>query len=316
MILFAKSLMENLVTSQKHATIYALMTVLCWSTVATAFKLTLAYLNPMQLILLASLASWFFLITLVAWQGRFKELFSQSAMDYRWSVLFGLMNPCVYYLLLFTAYDLLPAQEAQAINYSWAIVMSILAVPLLAQRMSRFDTVAAILCYLGVLIIATRGDVLGLNFANVKGVLFAVASTLVWSLYWIFNQKDGREPILGLCLNFSVALPILFFVAFMTGDLNALSKQPWQAFIGSAYIGVFEMGLAFVLWLKAMKLAENTARIANLIFISPFLSLIFISVFLGEKIFTSTLFGLAMIIAGLILQQRFANSEKTSKESV
>lgn len=301
-------------TSQKHATLYALATVLCWSTVATAFKLTLAHLNPMQLILLSSLASWVFLLAVLAWQGRIKELLSQSASAYRWSVLFGLMNPCVYYFLLFSAYDGLPAQEAQAINYSWAIIMSLLAVPLLAQKLSRFDLMAAILCYLGVLIIATRGDVLGLNFANVKGVLLAVASTLVWSLYWIFNQKDPREPIVGLCLNFTVAVPILLLVAFLSGDLNALIAKPWPAFAGGVYIGVFEMGLAFVLWLKAMKLAENTSRIANLIFISPFLSLIFISVFLGEKILSSTLVGLAMIIAGLVLQQKFAKAELAIKE--
>lgn len=300
-------------TSQKHATIYALATVLCWSTVATAFKLTLIYVNPLQLILLSSMASCVFLLAMLLWQGRLPELWSQSASAYRWSVLFGLMNPCVYYLLLFTAYDLLPAQEAQSINYSWAIIMSLLAVPLLAQKLTRFDVVAAILCYLGVLVIATRGDVFGLNFANVSGVLFAVASTLVWSLYWIFNQKDPRDPIVGLCLNFSVALPVLLIAAVFTGDLNSLLTQPWPAFVGGIYIGVFEMGLAFVLWLKAMKLAENTARIANLIFISPFLSLFFISVFLGEKILASTLFGLAMIVVGLLIQQQFSSNEQPKK---
>lgn len=296
-------------TSQKHATIYALATILCWSTVATAFKLTLAYLNPMQLILLSSLASCLLLLAIVSWQGRFKELFKQTPSAYRWSVVFGLMNPCLYYLLLFTAYDLLPAQEAQAINYSWAIVMSLLAVPLLSQKLHRFDILAAVFCYAGVLIIATRGNVFSLDFANVKGVMFAVASTLVWSLYWIFNKKDPREPVLGLCLNFSVAVPVLLLVGFSTGDLSELMSKPWPAFAGGVYIGVFEMGLAFVLWLKAMKLAENTARIANLIFISPFLSLFFISVFLGEAILSSTLFGLVMIIIGLALQQRFSKAD-------
>jgi drug/metabolite transporter (DMT)-like permease len=308
MLLFGKLPMDTVVTSQKYATFYALAAVLCWSTVATAFKLTLAHVNPLQLILLSSVMSCLFLMTLLVWQGRFKELFSQSASAYRLSILFALMNPCLYYFLLFTAYDLLPAQEAQSINYSWAIVMSLLAVPLLAQKLSRFDIVAAILCYLGVLTIATRGDVFALDFANLNGVMYAVASTLVWSLYWIFNQKDPREPILGLCLNFSVAVPILLLVSFFTGDLLSIFDKPWQAFSGSLYIGIFEMGLAFVLWLKAMKFAENTARIANLIFISPFLSLIFINVFLGEKILFSTLIGLGMIIAGLILQQRFAKS--------
>lgn len=295
--------------SQKHATYYALATVLCWSTVATAFKLTLTYISPLPMILLSSLVSCAFLISVLAWQKRLGELLSLNAKAYAWSLLFGVMNPCLYYALLFSAYDLLPAQEAQSINYSWAIIMSLLAVPLLAQRLSRFDILAAVVCYFGVLVIATRGDVLSLNFANTKGVIFAVASTLVWSLYWIFNQKDTREPVVGLCLNFMVAVPMVGIVAFFTGDLQLLTQAPWQAFVGSAYIGLFEMGIAFILWLKAMKLAENTSRIANLIFVSPFLSLVFIAVLLNETILSSTLIGLVMIISGLVIQQRGAHVE-------
>ena len=282
--------------------------MLCWSTVATAFKLSLNYLSPLQLILLASLVSWAFLLVVLIVQGRVAELFGLPRSAYGWSLVFGFMNPALYYLLLFSAYDALPAQEAQALNYSWAIVMTLLAVPLLAQKLSRYDIVAATVCYLGVLMIATRGDLLGLNFANIKGVLLALASTVVWSLYWILNQKDQREPIVGLCLNFSFALPIIIAVAYSSGQLAALINSPWQALAGGVYVGIFEMGLAFILWLKAMKLAENTARIANLIFISPFLSLVLISVFLNEVILNSTLVGLGLIIAGLALQQFFANA--------
>lgn len=63
------------------------------------------------------------------------------------------------------------------------------------------------------------------------------------------------------------------------------------------------MGLTFVLWLKAMKLATNTSRIANLIFLSPFLSLALISTFVGEDIQRSTLAGLVLIMAGLGVQR-------------
>ncbi len=292
--------------SQKRATLYGLATVLCWSTVATAFKLSLYYLSPIQLILLASCASWVFLMLVLLAQGRLVELFGQRKSAYMWSFVFGLMNPALYYFLLFTAYDLLPAQEAQAINYSWAIVMSLLAVPLLAQRLSHFDLVAAALCYFGVVVIATRGAPFSLEFANLKGVLFAVASTVVWSLYWILNQRDKREPIVGLCLNFSFALPIIFTFAWVNGELSSVLAADWRGLVGGIYVGVFEMGLAFVLWLNAMKLAENTARIANLIFISPFVSLVFIYFLLDEPILLSTLIGLVFIIFGLLLQQRFA----------
>ena len=73
---------------------------------------------------------------------------------------------------------------------------------------------------------------------------------------------------------------------------------------GAAYIGVFEMGIAYVFWLKAMKLSTDTARIANLIFICPFLSLIFIHFLLGEQILPATFIGLIFIVAGLVLQGR------------
>jgi drug/metabolite transporter (DMT)-like permease len=62
------------------------------------------------------------------------------------------------------------------------------------------------------------------------------------------------------------------------------------------------MGLSFILWLKAMKLTQNTARISTLIFLSPPLSLILIWAILDEVIRGSTLVGLAMILAGLAMQ--------------
>jgi len=290
--------------SQKHAVYYGLATVFCWSTVATAFKLSLQSLTPMQLILIASIVSWFFLVVLLFIKGEFLRLFAQSRIAYFHSFLFGLLNPTLYYLLLFSAYARLPAQEAQAINYSWAIVMSILAVPLLGHRMTRVDAVAAVLCYLGVLVIATRGELLSLQFESLNGVLLAVGSTVVWSVYWIFSRKDQRDALQGLCLNFTFAVPLIVMLAWQTGELDTLfSEVDWQGLMGGVYVGLFEMGLAFVFWLSAMKLADNTARIANLIFISPFLSLGFIAVLLDEPILSSTILGLLCILGGLLLQQ-------------
>ena len=297
-------------TPQKQATIFALLAVFCWSTVATAFKLSLQHLSPPQLILLAATSAWVFLLGLLLAQGRVGQLFSLKKKQYCASLVFGLMNPTLYYVLLFYAYDMLPAQEAQAINYSWAIVMSLLAVPLLGQALSRSDMFAAFVCYVGVLVIATRGEVFAMEFANPLGVSLAVVSTLVWSFYWIFNRRDDRDEIVGLCLNFSFALPLIFAYCWFTGEIEPLLQGvPWQGMVGGIYVGWVEMGLGFVFWLYAMKRAENTAKIANLIFIAPFLSLILIAVFLGEEILRSTLVGLGLIILGLAVQS-FAGIKK------
>ena len=63
------------------------------------------------------------------------------------------------------------------------------------------------------------------------------------------------------------------------------------------------MGLAFVTWSYALKLTDNTSKVSNLIFISPFLSLWFVHIFVGEDIYMTTWIGLVLILAGLTLQR-------------
>jgi len=64
--------------SQSRATFFALLAVLCWSTVATAFKLSLVHLSPLQLIFVASVSALVFFLVLLAWQRRLAELLQQD----------------------------------------------------------------------------------------------------------------------------------------------------------------------------------------------------------------------------------------------
>ncbi|MFT6915213.1 MAG: drug/metabolite transporter (DMT)-like permease [Motiliproteus sp.] len=286
-------------SSQRSADLFGLSAVLCWSTVATAFKLSLQYLSPAQLVLCASLVSWLFLGALLVKRGQLRSTLGLFREHAKASLLLGALNPTLYYLLLFHAYDRLPAQEAQALNYTWALTLTLLAVPLLGHRLKRAEALAALVCYSGVLVIATRGQLLTLEFNSLSGVLLALASTLVWALYWIFNTRDSREPVASLFMNVSVALVLLVSYCAATGEL---SQWDLRGLWGAGYIGVFEMGISFVCWLLAMKLTLSTARIANLIFIAPVLSLVLISTVLGEQILPSTLAGLGLILGGLLLQ--------------
>lgn len=204
-------------------------------------------------------------------------------------------------MVLFKAYDLLPAQEAQAINYTWALMLAFLSVPLLKQKLRLVDIAAGIVCYFGVLIIATKGNPFSLDFSNLTGVGLALFSTVLWSLYWIFNTKSKADPIVGLFANFLFALPLILIYLLINDSFSSLNIT---ALLGSIYIGFFEMGVTFIFWLLAMQNATNTAKISNLIFISPFLSFIFIYFILKEPILISTIVGFTFIIFGLLFQQK------------
>lgn len=286
--------------NQKQALMFGGATVLLWSTVATAFKLSLRDLTPLQLMLIACTTSVAVLAVVLVIQKRLPALFELTRRQYLVSVLMGLLNPVLYYLVLFGAFDRLPAQEAQPLNYTWALTLAYLSVPLLGQRLSRADVIAGLICYSGVVVIATHGNVLALEFSDPVGVIMALASTVIWAAYWIANTRDTRDPLVGLFLNFLFGLPFIVVICMVTDGLPTGSNT---ALLASVYIGFFEMGIAFVLWMYAMKKAENTSQVSNLIFISPFLSLIFIHFILGEEILNSTYIGLVLIVAGLWLQQ-------------
>lgn len=285
---------------QRKALLFGLAAVFLWSTVATAFKLSLRHFTPIELLLYAGSFSTLLLAAILLWQGKFRQVFQCRRQEYLLSLFLGFLSPFLYYLILFKAYDLLPAQQAQPLNYTWAIVLSLLAVPLLKQQIRWQQLLALVVSYCGVVVIATEGDLLGLTFTSPLGVALALLSTIVWALYWIYNTRDGRDPVVALFVNFVFSFPLVLGYYLLTSDIR---RPPLEGLLGAAYIGTFEMGACFVLWLLAMKLTDNTAQLSNLIFLSPFLSLVFIYFLLGEQILAATFIGLILIIAGLLCQR-------------
>ena len=284
-------------TRDGQAMLYGLGAVALWSTVATAFKVALGYMSPLELMWLASLVSWALIGFLVVRQGLTGQALRHGWRTAAWA---GLMNPVAYYLMLFGAYDRLPGQEAMALNYTWALAMAFLAVPILGQRLTRIDVLAGLIAYAGVWVIATRGAVFAVAFADPLGVGMALASTLLWALYWLLNARDHRPPLVAQWQNFSVGVPVLT-VLLLVGP--GFQWHGWEGLAAGVYVGLFEMGIAFVLWQLAVHQVSRTAKVSNLIFLSPPVSLLLLYLVVGEPLLASTLIGLVLILGGLGLQQ-------------
>jgi drug/metabolite transporter (DMT)-like permease len=287
-------------TNHKKSLILAIAAVILWSTIGSAFKITLRYIEFDSLLFFASIVSLLvFLVILIVRRKLF--LFGQlTKKDFRQAAILGLLNPFLYYLVLLKAYSLLLAQEAGTLNYIWPLVLVLLSIPLLGQKISFAGLLAVIISFSGTVIIGTRGEFLSLGFSNPLGVALTLVSAVLWSLYWIFGMKDKKDEALKLFLNFSFGLVYILFYLLLTGRFVWPSVYGW---IGSVYIGTFEMGITFFLWLNALKYATTTVKISNLVFLSPFISLIFIHFFVGEKILSTTIAGLTFIVGGILLQQ-------------
>lgn len=299
-----KPMSQTIASTNRLALAYGLGAVVLWSTMATAFKWALEFSSPMQLIALAATVSWIFFAARLVYRGRLLQLSQTSTLTVLRCLFLGFINPGLFYWVLFTAYDLLPAQDAMAINYTWGLTLPFIAACFSRVLPSVIEASLALLSYLGILIIVTDGNLASFEFENVGGVLLAIGSTLLWGLSWVINtrtvEREKVDPELALLLNFSMAVPVLWAILGVTASLPSLTIG---TLIGGIYVGLFEMGIAFVLWMKALQLTDTPIRVSSLIFLAPPLSLVFIATLLEEAVTASTLAGLVLILSGLAGQQ-------------
>jgi drug/metabolite transporter (DMT)-like permease len=286
----------------RQSYIYALLAIFFWSTVPTAFKISLGELPILHMLTIASVTSAIVLFILILKERKAGLLMTQTRNDLINSAILGLINPFLYYLILLKAYQLLPAQVAQPLNMIWPIILVFLSVPLLKQKIAGKSFVALFVSFLGVFIISSQGKLFSPGHADVRGVILATGSSVFWAFYFILNVKDKRDEAIKLFLNFLFGSVYLIIALIITG--NWPESIGFKGFASSVYIGLFEMGITFFLWLRALQMSPTTDKVSNLVYLAPFLSLIFVHFILHEPVFYTTPAGLLLIISGILIQNR------------
>ena len=141
---------------QVKAYLYAAVAVLFWSTSASAFKICLSpgRLNVPVLPLLfgASLVASVALLVNLLLSGKAKLLRSISRTDLVRSAFLGFLSPFLYYTVLFKAYSILPAQQAQPLNFVWPLTLVLLSALILKHKITRKDILAISISFFGVLV--------------------------------------------------------------------------------------------------------------------------------------------------------------------
>ncbi|MHC4692184.1 MAG: DMT family transporter [Planctomycetota bacterium] len=289
---------------QTRAYLYACVAVLLWSTIASAFKISLRHEQDVLILLFyASVVACVFLFLYLLFLNKLTLLKAFTRQDYLRSALLGFLNPFLYYTVLLEAYSRLKAQEAVTLNFIWPIMLVLLSIPILHQKIKLKSILAIIISFMGVFVIATEGDVLGFRFTNTVGVLLASGSSVVWALFWIYNVKDKHDEAVRLFVNFVLGTGFILISILLFSKLRIPDHK---VLLGAAYIGLCELGITFLVWLKALRLSKTTAQVTNLIYLAPFFALVVVAIVVGERILLSTVIGLVLIVGGIILQRFWA----------
>ena len=295
-------------SNNTKSVIYALTAVLSWSTVATAFKITLRYLTHFEMVLVASATAMMVFAMVLTIQHKWNMVRHLEPSKWRYFALLGLLNPVAYYLVLFKAYDLLPAQVAQPINYTWPIVLLVMLALFSGQKIYRWKYVGMVLSLLGVCLISFGKSDTGTP-VSVEGITLGFLSAFLWALFWMVNNrnKDVTDGNVALFMSFLFGTLYLCIAACFVG----VSYSSLTGVLSGMYVGCFEMGIPFVFFALALRTTSNPALVNQMSYLSPFLSLFLIAIFLGETIALTTIAGLFFIVLGIVLNEFVFTEKKT-----
>lgn len=273
----------------------AMLSVVFWSFAATAFKKALFWETPWMVVFAGSLVSALVLLSALVLMGKRIE-----CADVKQGAFFGFLNPFLYYLVLLNAYNGLPAQIAMVVNYLWPVVLVLLAVPILGQKLTPGGLAGTMISFLGVVLLALLGQ-RSFEF-QLFPLILAFFSTVVWAVYWLLNTRSTGDTnsVLLMCFAFGTLYLAVFGAVSGQHFIPRAASVPWLL-----YIGVFEMGITYLLWNTALKRAPSASSVGNLIFLAPFLALVPISLVVGEGIRISTVAGLLLVVGGILVEKHF-----------
>ena len=280
--------------------LYIAIAVASWSTVASAFKIGLRHYSYYELLLVAAITASMLFALVITIQKKWHLLKSITRKEWGLFAITGMLSPAGYYLILFQAYDLLPAQIAQSINYSWAIVLTLLLALVTKERIPLLKYIGMAISLGGVALISLGSDTIVGVKLSILGLLLAFISAFVWASFWILNKKSEHiDNILALFISFCFG-SLFLLVGLLFIDVQLYSTK---GLLSALYVGLFEMVIPFIFFGLALKKTDNPALINQLCYLSPFISLFIIRSVLGEQIYFTTFIGLVLIVGGILFNE-------------
>lgn len=281
----------------KKAYIYSLISILMWSTLATSAKLLLGSFTNFQMLCASSLIATIVLLIMNIVSGKIRVLKNYKLMDWVKTIIAGTPGIFLYHIFYYTGADILPASQAFIINYLWPVMSIVFACILLKEKMTLRKAVAVMVSFAGVSLVTGSGiSEVGSSFA--PGALFCILGAVSYGLFTVLNQMISYDKCVSMMINFAVSFILTGFVVVAK---DGLFMPNGMQFLGILWNGIITLAVPNTLWIIALEKGD-TAKISNLAYITPFVSLIWARLILKEELYPACIIGLVIIVLGIFIQ--------------
>ena len=261
----------------------------------------------MQILLVSSLFSFIFLLIINCINGSIKEIKKYKTKDYLIIFALGVIGIFLYDLFFYLGINAMQASQAFIINYLWPIMTVLFACIILKEKFTIRKIIAIIISFIGVIIVSSNGNLLSIEKSSLMGTIYCLLAALLYGLFSVLNKKQNYNKYTSMMLFYfnSTIISLIYVIATKRFFVPELSQT-----LGLLWIGMFTSAIAYTSW--ALALAKgDTARISNIAYLTPFISLVWTGIVLKEKISFYSVLGLVIIVLGIFIQMK--NKKEESK---
>ncbi len=280
-----------------RAYVYVILCIVSWALIPVCSKKVLIGMNNFAMLLFSNFISFITLGIYITFEKKWGVLKRYATKDYLYMSFLGILGSFVYYILLYGAFSMATAQEVFIINYLWPVLVVIFAVFILNEQLTPVKIISILISFTGVVIIVTKGNMLSISFGSIKGDIMAFFGAVSFSLFSVLGKRVKYDDTIAVFVYFLAA----FIVSLAFTPFSSIEKVNVSIVVWLVINGVFANGISYIFWFYALK-KGNIHIVSNAVYLTPFVALLFISLFLKEKIYTYSLVALTFIISGILLQ--------------
>jgi len=212
----------------------------------------------------------------------------------------GLLNYAFLEYGLTFAEKFISASLATAVYRTYPLLMLAFLPSLLRERITKYQIAAICLGIAGIYFALTGGNIGLLLSSNAYVVLFVVGIAIASAIATVLVKKYSFDMITGMFI-FNLANAAFFGVAFLAagGALNAFSMAQIVALL---YTGIVYNVFVGFMYYSAFRMLKS-AFVANIYFLSPFVTFLYAYALLGEAIKPYYIAIAALVAVGIVIQK-------------
>ncbi len=289
--------------------LYSLGAVLVWSTLAPVAKVVLNEVPNFEVLSVSAFVGFLFLLVYNIANGSVKKMTQYKPRDYFKISGLGFIGMFMSNALYYYGISKMTSQEACILNYLWPIMILIFSCIILHEKITVMKVVAIVCSFLGIVILSLDSIGSGGQGA-ILGIVATIINAVCYGLFSVLNKKAGY--------NQNIAMMVIWLVTAISSAAAGLFAETWvplnlKQLIGLVWLGIVVMALGYLLWAIGLEKASDSGKVANLAYLTPFLSIIVAFFLLGEPIKLRALVALIFIVGGIIIQY-FWDHRKTIKK--